>query len=70
MERTEKVILTNLCMIRDGTRVLIPFDNGEYAANPVNETLNVRGIVFRETENGQITPVTVCFRETDLVLNY
>ena len=56
--------------IRDGTRVLIPFDNGEYAANPVNETLNVRGIVFRETENGQITPVTVCFRETDLVLNY
>lgn len=60
----------NAFTIRDGTRVLIPFDNGEYAADPANGTLNVRGIVFREAEDGKITPVTVCFRETDLVLNY
>jgi len=60
----------NVFIIRDGTRVLIPFDNGEYAAGSPDAVLNVRGIVFRETENGTVVPVTVCFREADLVLNY
>ena len=60
----------NAFTIRDGTRVLIPFDNGEYAAGSPDAVLNVRGIVFRETAEGTVVPVTVCFREADLVLNY
>ena len=60
----------NACTLRDGTRILISYDNGETGGQPVDTVLSVRGTVFRENEDGTIVPVTVYFREVDLVLNY
>lgn len=60
----------NACTIRDGTRVLIPYEAGYSPDQPVNPNLPVCGIVFRENGEGSIHPQTICFREADLVLNY
>lgn len=60
----------NAFVIRDGTRVLIPFDNGESTNSLSDAVLNVQGVVFREAEDGTVAPVNVSFREADLILNY
>ena len=60
----------NACILRDGTRILIAWEAGETEKTPPDENLSVRGIVFRENADGTIAPLTVYFRETDLVLSY
>ena len=60
----------NSCMLRDGTRVLIPIEGACPDENPQPGILQVQGVVFQEEADGKITPKTVYFREEDLVLNY
>lgn len=56
--------------LRDGTRILIPFEGACPADNPDPEHLNVQGVVFTEDGAGTISPIIVWFRENDLFLNY
>lgn len=60
----------NSCMLRDGTRVLIPFDGACPDENPEPEILQVQGVVFREEAEGNTEPLTVYFRIADLKLKY
>ncbi len=60
----------NACLLRDGTRVLIPAAGDVPGSGPNPQTLQVQGIVFREEADGSITQKTVYFRENDLVPNY
>ena len=56
--------------LRDGTRILIPFEGACSGENPNPAQLTVQGVVFREDEEGKIAPVAAWFRENDLSLNY
>ena len=58
------------CSMRDGTRVLIPFEGAYPVNNPDPEHLKIQGIVFREDATGNIAPKAVYFREEDLLINY
>ena len=58
------------CMLRDGTRVLIPYEGAVENRNPAPERLQVPGIIFREEAKGTIVQKNVYFRQNDLVPSY
>ena len=58
------------CMIRDGTRVLIPPESRVSGENPDPAHLQVCAVVFREETDGSIRQNFVYFRDRDLNPNY
>ena len=57
------------CILRDGTRVLIPYTGACDWESPSPEILTVQGVVFLK-EDGQTVAHTVYFRADDLIFNY
>ena len=57
------------CILRDGTRILIPYTGACEGESPSPEILTVQGVVFLK-EDGQTVPHTVYFRADDLIFNY
>ena len=58
------------CPLRDGTRVLVPYEGAVENRNPAPDRLQVPGIIFQEETKGTIVQKNVYFRQDDLIASY